>query len=118
MRITTSDIVMVSNPAKRPASRFACFIGGMAVAMSFTAAAHAQSTGVPVCDDFLKKYTTCVTSKLPANLQATYKSQLEQTQKAWVDMAKNPAMKASMEATCKQSMDAMKAALQAYGCSF
>jgi hypothetical protein len=43
---------------------------------------------------------------------------LEQTQKAWIDMAKNPAMKASMEATCKQSMDAMKAALQAYGCSF
>jgi hypothetical protein len=33
-------------------------------------------------------------------------------------MAKNASAKATMEATCKQTLDATKASLTAYGCSF
>ena len=42
-----------------------------------------------------------------------YKTQIDQTRKAWVDMAKNPSTKATMEATCKQTLDATKASLTA-----
>ena len=45
-------------------------------------------------------------------------TQIDQTRKAWVDLAKNSSAKATMEATCKQTLDATKASLTAYGCSF
>jgi hypothetical protein len=38
----------------------------------------AQTTGVAACDDFLKKYEICVTSKVPAAQKATFQGQLEQ----------------------------------------
>ena len=87
-------------------------------AVGVTSSAQAQSTGITACDDFLKKYDACVTSKLPAAQRATYQAQLDQTRKMWLDLSKNPSTKATMEATCKQTMDAMKPALQGYGCTF
>ena len=88
----------------------ALLIGGIA--------ANAQSTGIAACDEFLTKYDACVGSKIPEAQRATFKTQIDQTRKAWVDMAKNPSTKATMESTCKQTMDATKASLTAYGCSF
>lgn len=81
-------------------------------------AAHAQSTGVASCDDFLTKYDACVASKVPEAQRAMYKTQIDQTRKTWIDLAKNPSAKATMEATCKQTLDATKASLTAYGCTF
>ena len=115
MRHATSEAVVVSR--KRRALPLACVMGGALLAIA-TTTAHAQSTGIAACDDFLAKYDTCVTSKLPEAQRATYKAQLDQTRKAWVDMAKTPATKSTMEATCKQTMDAMKTALQGFGCTF
>jgi hypothetical protein len=118
MRRATSKAIMVSIPSKRWESWTALIIGSAFIAAAVTTTAQAQSTGIAACDDFLTKYDTCVTSKLPAAQQATYKTQLDQTRKMWLDMAKNPAVKSNMEATCKQTTDAMKAALQQYGCTF
>jgi hypothetical protein len=102
--------------------RRALLLWHVAAAALFTIAvagpARAQSTGIAACDDFLTKYDTCVTSKLPEAQRATYKAQLDQTRKAWLDMAKNPSAKSTMEQSCKQTSDAMKASLQSFGCSF
>jgi hypothetical protein len=92
--------------------------GAALLTIALAAPARAQSTGIAACDDFLTKYDTCVTSKLPEAQRATYKAQLDQTRKAWLDMAKNPAAKSTMEQSCKQTSDAMKASLQSFGCSF
>jgi hypothetical protein len=92
-------------------------IVGAALLIGVTAA-NAQSTGIAACDEFLTKYDACVGSKIPEAQRATFKTQIDQTRKAWVDMAKNPTTKATMESTCKQTMDATKASLTAYGCSF
>lgn len=80
--------------------------------------AHAQSTGIASCDDFLTKYDACVSSKVPEAQRAMYKTQIDQTRKTWIDLAKNPATKASMDSTCKQTLDATKASLTTYGCAF
>ena len=92
-------------------------IAGLALLAGVTAA-NAQSTGIAACDEFLTKYDACVGSKIPEAQRATFKTQIDQTRKAWIDMAKNPSTKTTMEATCKQTMDATKASLTAYGCSF
>src|SRR3954468_20271810 len=93
------------------------FAAGIALLAGVTTA-HAQSTGIVPCDDFLTKYDACIVSKVPEAQRAMYKTQIDQTRKAWIDMVKNPSTKASMEATCKQTLDATKASLSALGCTF
>ena len=115
MRHATPEAAVISH--KHSALPLACVMGAALLAIA-TAPAHAQSTGIAACDEFLTKYDACVTSKLPEAQRATYKAQLDQTRKTWVDLSKNPATKSTMEATCKQTMDAMKTALPGYGCSF
>jgi hypothetical protein len=114
MRQATSKAVAGSSANRRQVLSLAAGIALLAGATT----AHAQSTGIAACDDFLTKYDACVVSKVPEAQRAMYKTQIDQTRKAWVDMAKNPSAKATMEATCKQTLDATKASLTAYGCSF
>ena len=116
MRQATSKAVAGSRAKRRRALSLAG-ITGVAL-LAGVAAAHAQSTGIATCDDFLTKYDACVASKVPEAQRAMYKTQIDQTRKAWVDMAKNASVKATMETTCKQTMDATKASLTAFGCSF
>jgi hypothetical protein len=80
--------------------------------------AGAQQVGIAVCDDFLTKYETCVSGKVPAAQQSTFKASIDQTRKAWIDAAKNPQAKAALESSCKQTADQLKASLAPYGCAF
>jgi len=116
MRYATSKILAGSNVNWRRGLPLAP-IAGLAL-LAVVTAAHAQSTGIAACDDFLAKYDTCVASKIPEAQRTMFKTQLDQTRKTWVDMAKNPSAKSVMEATCKQTMDAIKTSLQSFGCSF
>jgi hypothetical protein len=78
----------------------------------------AQTLGIATCDDFLKKYETCITSQVAAAQRATFQGQFDQWRKTWSDMAKNPSTKAGLENACKQSAEQMKAAMSGFGCSF
>jgi hypothetical protein len=114
MRQVTSKAAAGSSANRRLALSLAA---GIALLAGVTTG-HAQSTGIAPCDDFLIKYDACVVSKVPEAQRAMYKTQIDQTRKVWVDMAKNPSTKATMEATCKQTLDATKASLSALGCLF
>ena len=118
MRYTTTRVAIGSRSRTRRALLLLHLTGAALFAIAVAGPARAQSTGIAACDDFLQKYDTCVTSKLPEAQRATYKAQLDQTRKMWLDMAKNPSAKSTMEGTCKQTMDAIKASLQSAGCSF
>ena len=118
MRYTTTKAAIGSGLSRRRALLLLHVAGAALLMIAAAGPARAQSTGIVACDDFLTKYDTCVTSKLPEAQRATYKAQLDQTRKAWLDMAKNPSAKSTMEQSCKQTSDAMKASLQSFGCSF
>jgi hypothetical protein len=118
MRYTMTKAAIGSRLSMRRALPLLHVAGAALLAIAVAGPARAESTGIAACDDFLQKYDSCVTSKLPEAQRATYKAQLDQTRKTWVDMAKNPSTKSSMEGTCKQTMDAIKASLQSFGCSF
>jgi hypothetical protein len=75
---------------------------------------RSSETSQKTKQDFARR----IVSEVPEEQRAMYKTQIDQTRKAWVDLAKNPSAKATMEATCKQTLDATKASLTAYGCSF
>ena len=116
MRQETSKAVAGSGANRRRALSLAGITG--AALLAGVTASRAQSTGIAACDDFLTKYDACIVSKVPEEQRAMYKTQIDHTSKAWVDMAKNSSAKATMEATCKQTSDAMKTSLTTLGCSF
>lgn len=74
--------------------------------------------GVAECDDFLKKYEACVTGKVPASAQATFKTSMEQWRTSWKQLAANPQTKATLAAACKSSMDSAKTSLASYNCTW
>ena len=78
----------------------------------------AGDIGVAECDDFLKKYEACVTGKVPANMQATFKTSMEQWRTSWKQLAANPQTKATLAAACKSSMDSAKTSLASYNCTW
>lgn len=118
MRNTMTKAAVGSRSSRRGALLLLHLTAAALFVVAMAGPARSQSTGIAACDDFLQKYDTCVTSKLPEAQRATYKTQLDQTRKMWVDMAKNPSAKPAMEGSCKQTMEAIKASLQSFGCSF
>ena len=80
--------------------------------------AAAGDIGVAECDDFLKKYEACVSGKVPAAAQATFKTSMEQWRTSWKQLAANPQTKATLAAACKSSMDTAKTSLASYNCTW
>ncbi|MDQ1523628.1 MAG: hypothetical protein QOE47_1552 [Pyrinomonadaceae bacterium] len=83
-----------------------------------TVAAAGDKIGVPECDDYLAKYESCVSTKVPAAARAQYESTLAQTRKSWRDLAANPQTKASLAQACKQATESARTSLKAMGCEF
>lgn len=78
----------------------------------------AGDIGVAECDEFLKKYEACVSGKVPAAAQATFKSSMEQWRTSWKQLAANPQTKSTLAAACKSSMDTAKTSLASYNCTW
>jgi hypothetical protein len=95
-----------------------CVIAAASMLLSLSTGLSAQTTGIAACDDFLKKYEACVTTKVPAAQQATFQGQFDQMRKAWSDAAKTPGAKPSLEGACKQSSEQVKMSMSSFGCAF
>jgi len=83
-----------------------------------TTAATGEKIGVAECDDFIAKYEACVTGKVPAAQQATFKSSIETWRKSWRDLAANPSTKGTLASVCKTSLDQAKTSLASYNCTW
>jgi hypothetical protein len=78
----------------------------------------AGTVGIAACDDFLDKYESCLNAKISVEQQPAFKTQVDQTRKTWSDLAKDPAAKSGLEASCRQTAEQIKASLRPLGCTF
>jgi hypothetical protein len=76
----------------------------------------AQTVGIAVCDDFLKKYKACLSGNVPEAQRMIFKGQVDR--KMWSDAAKDASSKTTLEDTCKQSGEQMKVSMSSFGCTF
>ena len=83
-----------------------------------SSAPSADKIGVAECDEYIAKYEACISSKVPANMRATYQSAFDTARKAWRDAAATPAGKAGLAQACKMAHDTAKQSLGSYGCSW
>ncbi len=87
------------------------------------ASAHANIAavdpiGVDECDAYLQKYETCLTSKVPAEKQQGYRTQLEMQRSQWRRAAADPAMRDGLPQQCKDANTLAKDTFASFGCEF
>ena|ERR1041385_5823786 len=85
---------------------------------SGTTASTGDKIGIPECDDFLAKYESCVSGKVPEQARAAYQTGLKQWRDSWKQLAANPQTKGSLAAACKQAKEQTEASLKSYGCTW
>lgn len=91
---------------------------GFAAALVASSAHAGEQVGVPVCDEFLTKYDACISGKIPAAQQPTFKASVDQMRSSWAMAAKNPSAKPALEGACKATIEQMKASVASYECTF
>jgi hypothetical protein len=96
----------------------ACGGGASSSSSAPAAGAGGAEFGVAECDDYIKKYTACVDSKVPEASRVMIKQQLDQTKSAWKQAASTADGKAALAAGCKQATEMAKTSMQAYGCTW
>lgn len=83
-----------------------------------TKPATGEKIGVAECDDYLDKYESCISSKVPEAARAQLEASMKQTRDSWRSLAANPQTKSSLAAACKMATDQAKTSMKAYGCDF
>lgn len=83
-----------------------------------TKAASVDKTGIPECDNYIEKYEACITGKVPESARQTTLSSFKQTRQTWKSLADNPQTKPTLAATCKQSLEMTKQAMNQYSCDW
>jgi hypothetical protein len=104
---TNTNVAVANKNATTPAAN-----------TSGTTASAGEKVGVAECDDFLAKYEACVSGKVPAAAQATFKTSLETWRSSWKKLAETPQGKAGLATACKAAADQAKASMNSYGCSW
>jgi len=73
--------------------------------------------GIPECDEYIEKYTKCITEKVPEAARQQMKDAMDQSTKAWKEAAAGPA-KDGLATACKAALDAAKQATASMGCEW
>ena len=74
--------------------------------------------GVKICDDYMAKYTACVSSKVPETARPQMSQALEQTKIQWKALAATDAGRQALTAACTQALALAKSTTQVYGCDW
>ncbi len=81
-------------------------------------AAAGGDIGVAECDEYIKKYEACVSSKVPAAAQANMRQAFDSARATWKAAAANPQTRAGLAVGCKSALDTARTSMQAYGCTW
>ncbi|MFO0635802.1 MAG: hypothetical protein U0168_23420 [Nannocystaceae bacterium] len=76
-----------------------------------------DKVGVPECDEYIEKYTKCISDKVPEAARGSMKDAMDASAKAWREAASGPG-KDGLAAACKAALDAAKQATAAMGCEW
>ncbi len=76
------------------------------------------SVGVPACDEYVRKFLTCVRTRMPDSTRPLLEQSLRVTAAKWRAAAATPDGKKDLEAGCKAALKAARTAMAEYGCKW
>ncbi|MEJ7577762.1 MAG: hypothetical protein WKF74_12255 [Pyrinomonadaceae bacterium] len=74
--------------------------------------------GVAECDDYLRKYESCLSDKIPEAARASLRSSLDATRASWRSAAATPEGRAGLAQACRTARDVARQTMSAYGCQW
>jgi len=77
-----------------------------------------DSVGVPECDEYISKYTKCVSDKIPAAQKGLMEKSLATMKDAWKKAAATEAGKAGLATACKTALETAKKSMAAFKCDW
>ncbi len=83
-----------------------------------TTASTGDKVGIPECDDFIAKYETCVSGKVPEVARGAFQTSLKTWRSEWKKAADNPQTRGTLAAACKQAAEQANTSMKSYGCTF
>jgi len=74
--------------------------------------------GVTACDDYLRKWESCLATKVTGDAREQVKVALDATRDGWKRAAATPEGKAGLDAACKDAAGLASMQVSAYGCTW
>jgi hypothetical protein len=82
-----------------------------------TTTTSAGKVGIKACDEYIEKYTKCISDKVPEAARGSMNDAMDATIKAWREAATGPAA-SGLETACKAALEAAAAATKSMGCEW
>lgn len=105
-------VVGVGACKKEPSAEPAGAGSGAATA----AAPSFEKLGIAPCDEYLEKYSKCLSTKVPDLARTTFLQGMKQTYESWKQAkASNPS---GLESSCKMTLDMVKKTMAQFNCDW
>ena len=93
---------------------------GTAATQSATTAPSAApgAIGVTECDEFLRKWESCLATKVPEEAREQVKVALDATRDSWKRAAATPSGTSGLAEACKSASELAEMQVAAYGCTW
>ena len=88
-----------------------------ATASTNTNSSTGDAIGIAECDSFLTAYDSCVSTKVPENLRAQFRTSIATWRTEWKRLADNPQTRATLAGICKTQLETARTQLKAYNCT-
>ena len=89
-----------------------------ATASTNTNSSTGDAIGIAECDSFLTAYDNCVSTKVPENVRAQYKTALTAWRIEWKRLADNPQTRGTLAGICKTQLETARTQFRAFNCTF
>ena len=89
-----------------------------ATASTNTNSSTGDAIGIAECDSFLTSYDNCVSTKVPENVRAQYKTALASWRTEWKKLADNPQTRGTLAGICKTQLETARTQFKAFNCTF
>jgi hypothetical protein len=89
-----------------------------ATASTNTNSSTGDAIGIAECDSFLTAYDNCVSTKVPENVRAQYKTVLTNWRAEWKRLANNPQTRGTLAGICKTQLETARTQFKAFNCTF
>ena len=80
--------------------------------------AAAGEIGVAECDDYLRKWDSCLATKITGEAREQVKVALDATREAWKRATATPEAKAGLATACREAAELASMQVAAYGCTW
>ena len=74
--------------------------------------------GIAECDDYIRKWESCLATKITGEVKEQTRVALDATREGWKRMAATPDGRAALDAACKEAVELGRMQVAAHGCTW